>query len=135
MSVYLTFDQSTRPLIHAYIHPIEPTQDQWNAFMTEFDDLLNGDQPFAILFDLSHAKLVSMSMVHQFATFMKAHDEQFKQKIIASAVLSNNTLVRGILDILFTIRKPSKPNIVTKNSAKASSFLIDACREAGVIML
>jgi hypothetical protein len=43
-------------------------------------------------------------------------------------------LVRGLLDVVFSIRKPSKPNIVTKHSQKASNFLIEACRQSGVVL-
>ncbi len=133
MSEYVTFDQSTRPLVYAVINPIEPTQAIWDAFMQDFEALLRREEPFAILFDLTQAKLISMGMVQQLAGFMKANDALLKSRIIASAVLSNSTLVRGILDILFAIRKPSKPNIVTKHSEKATEFLINACKEVGAI--
>lgn len=128
---YITFDQSTQPLIHAVIHPVEPTQLDWDAFLQQFEAFLQGAEPFAILFDLTHAKLISMSMVQQLAAFMKSHDALLKEKIIASAVLSNNVLVRGILDILFKIRKPAKPNIVTKHTEKASTFLFNECKKLG----
>jgi hypothetical protein len=131
MSSYITFDQSTKPLIHAVVHPVEAEQKDWDAFLEQFKSFLDGQEPFAILFDLTHAKLISMSMVQQLAAFMKANDLLLKEKIIASAVLSNNVLVRGILDILFKIRKPSKPNIVTKHTEKASTFLFNECKKLG----
>jgi hypothetical protein len=104
----------------------------WDAFLIDFETLLNQETPFAILFDLTHAKLISMNMVQQLASFMKSHDELIKKSIIASAVLSNNALVRGLLEVVFKIRKPVKPNIVTKHTDKASNFLIKACKDAGV---
>ncbi len=130
---YITFDQSTRPMVYAVVAPIEPTQEQWAAFMRDFAELLSGDAPFAILFDLTHAKLVSMSMIQEFASFMKTHDESLKKKIIASAVVSASVLVRSLLDIIFTFRKPAKPNIVTKHVDKATTFLVNACQEAGAL--
>jgi hypothetical protein len=134
MSNYVTFDQSTRPLIYTVIHPVEPTQAVWDAFLVDFENLLNQDEPFAILFDLTHAKLITMHMVQQLAAFMKSHDALLKKSIIASAVLSNNALVRGLLDVVFKIRKPVKPNIITKHTEKATNFLIKACEEAGVVL-
>jgi hypothetical protein len=132
MSNYVTFDQSTRPLIYTVIHPVEPTQEVWDAFLVDFEVLLKSDAPFAILFDLTHAKLITMHMVHQLASFMKSHDALLKKSIIASAVLSNSAVVRGLLEVVFKIRKPAKPNIVTKHTEKATNFLIKACQEAGV---
>jgi len=134
MSQYVTFDQSAAPLIYAVIHNVEPTQTIWDAFLVDFEAFLTNQEPFAIMFDLTHAKLISMHMVNQLAAFMKSQDQLLKNKIIASAVLSNNALVRGILDIAFKIRKPSKPNIITKHTEKASKFLIHACQAAGVTL-
>lgn len=130
---YIVFDQSTKPLIHVFINPVDPTQEQWNQFMKDFQSLLEQKEPVAILFDLTQAKLVSMAMVQQFGNFMKTHDAKLKSQIIASAVVSSSMLVRGFLDIIFTFRKPSKPNIVTKDIQEASAYLIEACNRAGAL--
>lgn len=130
---YIVFDLSTKPLVHTVIHPVDPTQEQWDQFLRDFQNILENHEPVAILFDLSQAKLVSMSMVQQFAAFMKTHDEKLKTQIIASAVVSPSIMVRGLLDIIFTIRAPAKPNLVTKNINKATEFLIDECKQVGVL--
>lgn len=123
MTEFVTYKEDPFPLVRAIIHHKKPTKEDFEAHLARFETYLKGNRPFVILFDITHAPMVPLELVHRQAEFMKDMEPFIKTTLIASVVVSHNVLIRGLLDILFKIRKPIKPNKVTKKDEKALNFL------------
>jgi len=123
MGDFITYKEDPFPLVRVIVHHKKPTEQDTNDHFENFKAYLTGGRPFVILFDVTHAPMVPMAFVHRQAEFMKDMEPFIQTTLIASAVVSHNVLVRGLLDILFKIRKPIKPNKVTKKDQKAVDFL------------
>ena len=123
MAGFVTYKEDPFPLVRAIVHHKKPTKEEFEAHLAQFESYLKGNRPFVILFDITHAAMVPLDLVHRQAEFMKDMEPFIKTTLIASVVVSHNLLIRGLLDILFKIRKPIKPNKVTKKDQKALEFL------------
>lgn len=107
---FIEYDTSEWPLVHCRVKPVEPDTATFDAHLHCFSELLNRGQRFMVMFDLRNAKLISLAAMKKQAEFMETHKPQILENLVASSLITDNALVHGAVNVLFKIKKPSKPN-------------------------
>ncbi len=100
------------------------TDDDFCQFKTIFDQcLLN--TPFGVVFDLRNVKSVDPHLIMKQAKYMKEYEKYAGKTLIATAILLDSTIIQGILNMLFTIKKPVAPNIIVSSVEDGEEFIND----------
>lgn len=120
---FITYDVSEWPLVKCVVHPIDPSPEVFDAHLQCFRALLHRDEKFTLMFDLSNACIVSMSHMKVQAQFMEDMKPKIVENLVASAIVSGSMLVRGLITMLFNIKKPSRPNKTFDGQEKARAWL------------
>lgn len=108
---FIVYDTAQWPLVHATVKSMPNlSMTHFRAHLHCFAELLSRDTPFYILFDLREASLIPMDFVSEQAEFMKEQQPNIARNLISSAIVSDSWFIRSGLDILFAIKKPTRPN-------------------------
>lgn len=127
--VYANYDLSNFPAVYVYISGEQPTEEMFDKQMKDFEDLLNRDEPFYILYDIRNAKRTSIAMLKREAKFIKRMKPKIIQNLIASSIVAEDMFVRGLIKLLFSIQPPSRPNKTFDNAEDAVAFLEEEHRK------
>lgn len=107
---FIVYDTSAWPHVRCTVEKVNPTQAQFDAHLACFRQLLDVGQPFHMLFDVRRACMIDLSYLRQQAGFIEAEKPRIVAHLVATCILTNSFVVRQGLNILFAIRKPSRPN-------------------------
>ena len=120
---FMEYDVSEWPYVKAVVKPVYPDPDTFQAHLDCFSELLTRGEKFVMMFDLELAKMPSMALLHQLASFMQQHRPHIEANLIASAVVTSSLMVQGALKILFTLKQPVRPNMSFSAQAEAKDWL------------
>jgi hypothetical protein len=120
---FISYDTTAWPHVRCTVYNINPTPKQFTAHLACFRELLQVGQPFHILFDLRNARMIDLTYLKQQADFIESEKPSIKAHLVATAILSNNFIVRQGLNMLFAIRKPSRPNASFSEEVLAHGWL------------
>lgn len=107
---FVTYDASEWPLVRAVFHAVTPTDEEFRAHMACFEELLNRDYPFYIMFDIRNALSVTKSQLSQQADQMKRLESKIMQNLVCSSIVLTGFLLRGFLECFFMFYRPKKEN-------------------------
>jgi hypothetical protein len=120
---FMVYDVSEWPFVKAVAEPVYPDPVVFQAHLDCFSELLHRGEKFVMMFDLDAGKMPSMDLLKQLAAFMQDHRPQIEANLVASAVVTRSMVVHGALKILFTLKKPVKPNSSFNTQAEAKAWL------------
>ena len=120
---FMQYSVTEWPFVTARAKPIYPDPETFQAHLDCFSELLHRGDKFVILFNLNEGKMPSMDLLKQLAAFMENHRPQIEANLVASAVVTTSMVVHGGLKILFTLKKPVKPNQSFNTEAEAKEWL------------
>lgn len=122
---FIVYDTQQWPLVHCTVKAASSnlTLDHFRAHLSCFEELLLRNQPFHILFDLRDASLIPLEYVQEQAQFMETQQPHIRRNLISSAIISDSWLIRGGLEILFAIKKPTRPNKTFSDPAEAIAWM------------
>lgn len=120
---FMAYDVSEWPYVTAVVKPVYPDTAMFQAHLDCFSELLRRGEKFVIMFDLENGKMPSMELLRQLAAFMHDHRPHIEANLVASAVVTTSMIVHGALKILFTLKKPVKPNRSFDTQTEAKAWL------------
>ena len=120
---FVVYDLSEWPLVKCTLDAIVPHPDEFDAHLECFRLLLHKDQDFMIMFDLTNAKTVPLQIIKKQADFLQKFQPKIKDNLVATSIVTSSNIVQGILQMLFTIKKPSKPNKSFTNTQDAHDWM------------
>jgi hypothetical protein len=92
-------------------------------YLQEIDIVYKKNKPFYLLYDASEIGLVSPEAVRQQVTFMRSRDTDTKRLVRKCAIIVKSSVVRAILDSLFTIKKPACDLRIFESHVHAKDWL------------
>ncbi len=120
---FVHYDISLWPLVTITAHGGEPSDDDFALHLECFSRILNYPEAKVMLFDLRRANMVDPKFVQRQADFLFAHTEQIKNTLLASAVVTDSALLKGLLEMLYVIRPLTKPNQAFASEVDAQNYL------------
>jgi hypothetical protein len=100
-----------------------PNGIEMEQYLQEIDIVYKKNKPFYLLYDASEIGLVSPEAVRQQVTFMRSRDTDTKRLVRKCAIIVKSSVVRAILDSLFTIKKPACDLRIFESHVHAKDWL------------
>tara|TARA_E500000178_G_C16393869_1_gene475599 strand:+ start:40 stop:432 length:393 start_codon:yes stop_codon:yes gene_type:complete len=99
------------------------SKEEFNKFKSDFDNLLNKQDKFLVVFNLLKIKSFDINF------FLKKMDYIYKNKDLVKMYMSGSTIVisnkyLGILKFGLAMKKPLCPNCVTEDLRDGMNFLV-----------
>ena len=99
------------------------SKEEFNKFKSDFDNLLNKQDKFLVVFNLLKIKIFDINF------FLKKMDYIYKNKDLVKMYMSGSTIVisnkyLGILKFGLAMKKPLCPNCVTEDLRDGMNFLV-----------
>jgi len=108
---FVKYDVSQWPLVRVTAQPgVVPDDATFTAHLACFEELLHRNKPFYILFDIRNGESASISQLKRQAEQMKELKPLILRNLVCSAIAVDGILLKGLIDFVFAIRPPSKPN-------------------------
>lgn len=109
-----------------YIKLFQLSDDDFTKYTNFMDNLYFQKKTFKIIFDLSEASIYDALYCSEQVKYMTDNEENTKIYIDSTAIIVQNSIIQNLLELLvFSIKKPIKPNLITKNINDAYTFLIN----------
>lgn len=85
----------------------------------------NEQKTFAMILDMTNVSGIKLSLVMDMVSLLREFENEIKTYLIASSIIVSQDWIKNIINGLFTIKKPTKPNLVTKNKTEAVEYCED----------
>jgi hypothetical protein len=121
--MYASYDYSMWPLVIVRVADVDPTPEDFQAHLDEFGKLLKRGGCFRVLFDITAARAIPIEYLKKQVAFLKEHKEHIADNLLCSGIVVTNLAVRGLLSLLFTFYKLTKPNRVFKTTTEAIEWI------------
>lgn len=123
-AAFIKYNLEAWPLVRAVVQPnVTPTDEQFDAHLQCFHDLLCMDKPFFVEFDVRHAQGASLSQLRRQARQMVLMKQVIKRNLVCSSIVVDSRSLQLLLGALFALQKPTKPNEVFKTSHEAEQWM------------
>lgn len=110
--------------IVCFVLPESPgRQDILSGLLSPLDALLTGGRPFSVIIDSSRVARVSVDLAMTVARWMKSNRAQISQWLRGTAVIITNNAVHKILNLVFSVQKPTSPLKVVADETLAWEFI------------
>ena len=103
------------------LHPV--TESDFDEYTRHLNLIFGMQQYFYLLIDLSQLDDVPFKFVMKQALYMKRMQKYTKQWLQASSVVFKKPSTANLINTVFSIKKPIKPNLVTQDLTEAINFL------------
>lgn len=120
---FIEYDTSQWPFVYCVVNPIDPTTETFKAHLDCFGELLKRDEPFCILYNLTNACMVSVHHLQTQIAFTKDMEDKILENLKATALVTENVYVKQMLEMLFTLKPPLKPNTITVTLQESHAWL------------
>lgn len=92
-----------------------------NIFLNQFEN----QKKFVMILDMTNVTGIQLSLVAEMVKLLNQQESNIKEYLIASSVITAQEWIKKIINGLFMIKKPSKPNLVTTQRNEADEFCDD----------
>lgn len=116
--MWATFDKSNLPLVNVKLNG-EINAEYFNDFIAQWVNLLQKKEQFYFIFNTENCGYINVKYLFKIAVFIKkikALPEQYLQR---SIIMLNNSALRSLLKLLFSIQSPSAPVYVCRTMEDA----------------
>lgn len=101
------------------------TDAEFDDHLRQFEELLAGDEPFRIIYDMRDVPMIPMSMLSKQIDMLKRNKSRIQKTLDCSAIVITNRLVHFLLDALFKVYKFTKPNKVFETIEDARAWVTE----------
>lgn len=98
-------------------------KEDFKKYEIKMDELYNKKKNFYLIFDLLEVGNVNLGLVFKQAKYMMERTELNKKFLVGSVILVKSTVVKGIINMIFSIKKPVSPNLVTDSFQSGLEYL------------
>jgi hypothetical protein len=99
------------------------TNDDFNGYTIWLDSIFYRKDFIYLLIDLRDLEDIPYSFILRQGLYMKKHTVLVQECVGASTVIYTNPQIAKVLDILFAIKPPVRPNLITNDPSDAMKFL------------
>lgn len=92
-------------------------------FCIFFEKYLHGNTPFKLLVDLRAETSASLKLIKKFASKMIEYENHSIDKVLITVIMIDNMLVKNLLKLLFSIKKPITPTEIVSSVEDCCKFL------------
>lgn len=121
---FIEYDVSQWPFVYCLVNPIDPSADIFQAHLDCFKELLERDEEFCILYNLTNACMISTSLFPAQIAFTEVMESKIRANLNSSSLVTENICIQQLIELLFKIKPPMKPNHVTGSLHDASTWLV-----------
>lgn len=118
---FVQYNVERWPLVLCAVQGVSPSEEVFEAHLAVFSHLLSLNTPFSMIFDVRKMGLVPLARLGRQARFMTEEKPRIVRSIICTAVVLNGAVVRGLINALWKLKRPSRPNqsFSTQQAAEA----------------
>lgn len=106
---FAKYDTTKLPYVICKISDKVASEQEFDAALNGFVNLLKGKRQFLIFCDLTEAAMPKMGYFKKILPIMENNKSDIEKNLIASAIITSNTFIEGGFNFLFTIKPPIKP--------------------------
>ncbi|MEL6534092.1 MAG: hypothetical protein AAFQ98_01705 [Bacteroidota bacterium] len=121
MMKYATFSDVTEEIVKVSFAGIDPTEQQFEAYLTEFEALLSSRKGFVVILDGSKAKYLSSKLRIRQGNWIKENKGLIKVACRKWCYVINSPLVKFIVQGIFLVQKPPVEYAVFTNYPEAEA--------------
>ena len=100
-----------------------PNREDWDRYKKEYEALFNDYTQFYILFDTSCLFGLPLTWVYEKAGLLQKLKPLTEEKLIGSAIIVTNSVIKGMLNMLLTVYPTVRPNKLVINEQEGLEFL------------
>lgn len=93
-----------------------------NKFFETWLAIYDEKKPYIIIFDASKIDYAKPTFIYKFVKFMKKLRKKEPQYLQYSIIIIDNSLMRGIMNMVFRMQPPVAPVYLCKNSSELESL-------------
>lgn len=108
---------------------VASTDENFENYLREVTDRYRDAGTIAVLFDAASASLPHYRHVMMQADWLESHLEMMKSQCAGTAYVIPNGMVRGVLNMIFTLQRQPVPYEVFSNTAAAEEWLLEKLSE------
>lgn len=99
------------------------SDDDFLKFKKILSHYLMKRQKISLIIDMREVNSIPIKLVRPQAEFMRRYEKYAKQYIKSSVILTSSTFNRVALNLLFSLKRPVSPNLVTESHQKCLNFI------------
>lgn len=80
-------------------------------------------KPIRCIYDLREIESAPISLIYQLAKFIKSVPQEKKDNIICSVIIIQSTLVKNLLNLLFTFVEPTTPYFIVDKLEDINQYM------------
>lgn len=98
-------------------------EDHFILFKDRFENILKNKPICGMMFDISQLNYVSPTIMYKFSSYLSSCDDIIKQKLVATSVVVYSEFTRNLLNMVYAIRKPIRPNSIVVDKNEGYNFI------------
>ena len=100
-----------------------PTVDDAEELFANLRSLMERQQKFRMVFDSTAATTVPMSIARRVSTWMTDNEPLIRDWWMGTGIVITSPVIRGLLNVIFTIKRPISPYKITSTLPEAIAFV------------
>ena len=116
--MWATFDKSNLPLVNVKLNG-EINTEYFNDFIAQWVNLLQKKENFYFIFNTVNCGYINVKYIFKIALFIKKIKTLPEQYLQRSIIILNNSALRTLIKLLFSIQSPSAPVYVCRTMEDA----------------
>lgn len=100
-----------------------PTMDDAAELFANLRSLMERQQKFRMIFDSTEATTVPMAIARRVSTWMTDNEPLIRDWWMGTGIVITSPVIRGLLNVIFTIKRPISPYKITSTLPEAIAFV------------
>jgi hypothetical protein len=110
MKQFMRIDRSRSPLVVFKPNGFNPTAEQFEAYLRDFEKLFEAEEGrLYLLFDLTEAVAIDLAHLRKQIAFGKKMEATFRDRVWCTAIVLTNPILRGLINVVFAVAPPVRP--------------------------
>lgn len=101
------------------------SNDDFSGYTMWLDSILYRKDFFYLMIDLRELEDIPYTFIMKQGLYMKKRASTVEECVGASTIVYSNPKIAKVLDLLFSLKAPNRPNLVTKDPTDAIKFLTE----------
>lgn len=125
MEAYAIFDEYLYPIIKVSFTGNAGTDENFQAYLDQVQTCYINGGPVAMIFDTTKVGIPSLAHQKMQANWMKENEALIKANCLGTAYVISSSIIRGILNMIFSMQKQPVPYQIFKNEEEAQVWVVE----------
>lgn len=123
-TAYARFEvRASTSVVICTLGPQVPTMDDVVDLFANLRSLMQRRQKFRMVFDSTEATTVPMAIARRVSAWMSDNEPLIRDWWMGTGIVITSPVIRGLLNVIFTIKKPISPYKITSTLEEAVAFV------------